>query len=342
MSIFKKVPFGLDISDLSIQAMQLSKTRKIISNNYIDINSGIIENGKVLSADHLVEAINFSVDTAKPKPIKTREVVASLPDSQLFTQICTVKEPADSRNFQRALEEEVRGEVPLDLDDLYADYQVFYPETDKQEVLFVAAPKELVDSYHEVLVASGLKPVALDMESGCLGRCLLEDDFGGDNSIFIVDIGARNTIISIFIPEGLYFSTDVTVAGDEFSRKIADKLKIKFSEAEKLKIKYGMAEKNDRQGVGKIIKEALDPIVKEIEEVIKYNKYKLGKAPKKIFVVGGASAMTGLVDYLKERLDVDVSFGDTKKRPMSTVYGLALRGIAKDPRTDGINLLPNA
>nr|NIV99054.1 pilus assembly protein PilM [Candidatus Saccharibacteria bacterium] len=316
MGLFKKVPFGLDISDLSIQVMQLSNKRKIISSNYIDIDSGIIENGKVLNADLLVEALNTCVGASKPKPIKTREVIASLPDSQLFAQVCVVREPADSKNFQAALEQEVRADMPLDLDDLYADYQIFYPGTDKQEVLFVAAPKELVNSYHETLVASGLKPVALDMESGCLGRCLLEDDFGGDNSVLIVDIGARNTIIGIFIPEGLYFSTDVTVAGNEFSRKIADKLKIKFGQAEKLKIKFGVAEKNDRQGVGKIIKEALEPIAKEIEEVIEYNKYKLGKAPKKIFVVGGASAMTGLIEYLKERLGVDVSLGDTKKRPM--------------------------
>lgn len=342
MGLFKKVPFGLDISDLSIQVMQLSNKRKVISTNHIDIDSGIIEDGKVLNANLLVEAVNSCVKTSKPKPIKTREVIASLPDSQLFTQICAVKEPADSRNFQRALEEEVRADMPLDLDDLYADYQVFYPGTDKQEVLFVAAPKELVDSYHEVLVASGLKPVALDMESGCLGRCLLPEDFGGEGSVIIIDIGARTTIISIFIPEGLYFSTNVAVAGDEFSRKITDKLKIKFNEAEKLKIKYGVAEKSDRKGVGKIIKDELEPVVKGIEEVIEYNKYKLGKEPKKIFVVGGTSAMAGLIQYLQERLGVDVGIGDTKKRPMSTAYGLALRGVTKDPRTDGINLLPNA
>jgi len=342
MALFKHEPFGLDISDLSIQVLQLNKKRKVTSANYSEIDSGIIENGKVLNQSALVEAIVKAVDTAKPKPPKTTDVIASLPDSQLFTQVCNIKHEPNTKGFEKALEEEASADIPLDMSDLYADYHVLHEGTDKQEVLFVGVPKETVDEYTSILAASGLRPIALVMESGCLGRCLLPSDFSGSSSVIIVDVGARTTIISIFIPEGIYFSMNVTVAGNEFSRKIADELKIKFPEADKLKIKYGVAEKDDKLGVGKIIKAELEPIMKGIKEAISYHKFKLGQEPNKVLVVGGTSKMTGLMSYMKQQLNREVEIGNTDKRPMSTAYGLALRGISDDPRADGINLLPSA
>lgn len=341
MGFLRGEPFGLDISDLSIQITQLNKKRKVTSANYYEIDPGIIENGKVLNPSALVKGIEKAMNSAKPKTPRTSDVIASLPDSQIFMQVCNTAHEPNLVNFEKLLEKEARADIPLDISDMFADYQILNKGEEEQEVLFVAAPKEIVNDYTAVLAASGLRPVALDMESGCLGRCLLPSDFKNSQSVIIVDIGARTTIISIFIPKGIYFSMNVAVAGNVFSRKIAEKLKIEFSEADQLKIEYGLTGKDDRLGVGEIIKTELNPIIKSIQESISYHKFKLGTDPGKVLIVGGTSKMTGLVDYMKQQLKYNVEIGNTKARPMSTAYGLALRGISEDPRTDGINLLPD-
>ncbi|MBU1922374.1 pilus assembly protein PilM [Patescibacteria group bacterium] len=319
--------------------MQLGEGRKIKSHNRVDIDFGVVENGKILKQEILSQSIEKAIKGAKPKPPQGDRVVASLPDSQLFTSVFQISYPADEKDFESRLLDQARQNIPLDLDGLFMDYCVFYPGTEKQQVLFVAAPKEIVNNYFKTLVAVGLKPIAFDMESGCLGRCLLKKDFI-DKSVMIVDIGARTSIISVFKSAGPCFSMNIPVAGNEFTKKISQSLNVEFSQAEKLKIKLGIAGKDDQQGVGDIIKKEMRAIIDEIKQAKEYYAQRLDIDLKKILLVGGSSAMKGLPQYLQEQLGIDVAVGNTKERPMYTAYGLALRGLAKDPRIDGINLLP--
>jgi len=339
MGLFSKPAFGLDISDLSVEVVQLGEERKIASHNRVDIDFGVVENGKILKQEILIQSIEKAIKGAKPKPPQGDQVVASLPDSQLFASVFQIAYPADKKDFESRLLDQVKQNLPLDLDEFYMDYCVSFPDTEKQQVLFVTAPKEIVNNYFKTLVAAGLKPVALGMESGCLGRCLLKSDFV-DKSVMIVDIGARTSIISVFKPAGPCFSMNVPVAGNEFSQKISQSLDIKFAQAEELKIKFGIAGEGDKQGVGDIIKKEMRPIIDQIKQAKEYHAQRLSMDLKKILLVGGTSAMKGLPQYFQEQLGVDVAVGNTKKRPMYTAYGLALRGLAKDPRMDGINLLP--
>lgn len=339
MALFSKPPFGLDVSDLSIQTLQLNKKNKIIADSYFDIDSGIVENGKIIKPEDLAGAIRQAMQQAEPRQIKSKEVVASLPDSQLFTCVCNVEGQPGTKKFEKNLQEAVRENMPIDIEDLYADYLVYNEGTEEQEALFVGVPKEIVKGYVEVFEGADLKPLALDMESGSLARCLKEEDFA-NGSVMIVDIGARTTILSIFIPQGLYFSMNVPVAGNEFSRKIADERKISLQEAEKLKVQYGVSGKNDKHNIGQIIKGEFQSIIGAISKAKEYNKYKLGEYPGNILLVGGTSKMRGIVEYLRDEVGPEVSRGNTEDRPMSTAYGLALRAIEKNPITAGINLYP--
>ena len=56
MSLIYKTTFGLDVSDASIEALELKKSFgkiKILSYGRVKLNPGIVENGEILKKDEV-------------------------------------------------------------------------------------------------------------------------------------------------------------------------------------------------------------------------------------------------------------------------------------------------
>ena len=82
--------FGLDINDLSLKIVKLKKQHKgfgLDSFNEIKIAPGIIEDGVIKEEDILAKIIKSSYGSAKGGGIKTKYVVASLPEEKSFLQV---------------------------------------------------------------------------------------------------------------------------------------------------------------------------------------------------------------------------------------------------------------
>ncbi len=163
----------------------------------------------------------------------------------------------------------------------------------------------------------------------------------------IIDIGARTTNISIFDKEGvLRESITVPIAGNQFTKAIARKLKIPLEKAEKLKRNYGLDEKKEKGKVTTILEKELQPIIKRIKKSIEY----YGQEIEEIFLVGGSARLPKIVKFLSLSLGLKVNIGISplasqlgrKSVLFNTVIGLALRGLEKNPEKAGINLLPKA
>ena len=94
LDLFKKIPFGLDISDFSIEVLQLQKRFGKLylgSYNRTELEEGIIEEGKILKAEKLQEKIKEVLRDAVPKRIDTSQLILSLPESKTFLYIFRVK-----------------------------------------------------------------------------------------------------------------------------------------------------------------------------------------------------------------------------------------------------------
>ncbi len=84
------MPFGLDISDLSLVVLELKKGLskiKFYSAGRQEIPAGIFDNGAVKKKRELAEAIKKVCREAKPHQIRDRKVVVSLPEARIFTHI---------------------------------------------------------------------------------------------------------------------------------------------------------------------------------------------------------------------------------------------------------------
>src|SRR3989344_5597892 len=198
----KPESFGLDISDLSLKIIKLQKSGsffRLASFGETKIKPGIIEGGEIKDENALVAIVKEAVSNVSGEKFKTRHVVASLPEEKAFLQVIQLPLMGDAE-AKKAAQFEAENYIPLPLDQVYIDSQVVPPilnHLDHTDVLLAAIPKRTVDPYLSVFKKSGLKPLALEIESQAISRALVKGE-ETSRPLLIVDLGATRTSLIIF------------------------------------------------------------------------------------------------------------------------------------------------
>lgn len=362
--------FGIDISDGSIEVLELKLfgNFRVATYGRVILEEGVTKNGEIIKAEVLKRKITETLSRAVPRKISTNRVVISLPESKIFIHHFELP-LADERGWLRSIfysrkkelkrrlshlvEEEVRKLIPYDMDSIYYDWQLLPAppsiKEPRERVIFVGAPKDIVDKYVAVMSELGLTLVALDIESTSLARTLLEKE---DFSQMIVDIGLRTSNVSIFDRGGfLTLSVSVPIAGQEFTNAIAEKLGVPEEEAERLKKTIGLRS-DEPANILPILEPKLEKIIQGIRGAIEHYESSYFQPVKKIILAGGSALLPKLDEYLAKQLNVEVSVGNPlkivkwkkvlgKNAPeaifFATVAGLAMRGASS--KSYDINLL---
>lgn len=357
MSFFRKKvfdlfpqPFGLDLSDLSVKAMWLERegTEEVVSSfGSVPIPIGSIVDGDIINEAVVVQAIRDLLEKTQPKPVRTRKVICSLPETKAFLRVVSLPS-MELDEVKEAIKWEIEANIPLTLDQVYYDYQLLdrtlVNEKRKMSVLVVAVARTMVDQIYAVLEKSGLEVVGLETESIAQARSLLLDK-DEDKTRLIVDIGDRRTSFLVAIGHTPCFTSSVPLSSQMISDAIAKEMKIPFEEAEAMKIKYGLGSLAMKSPLFKAAQPILENLAIEIERSANFYLTNLGysKAIDSIVLCGGGSNMKGLLPYLTKRLNQSVEFGNPwvniklgRTLPpidrghsvqYSTAIGLALRGL---------------
>lgn len=356
---FRTPPFGIDISDYSIEVVSLKgsfRNPRLFAMGRSILEPGLVEDGKILNKEILKKTFSDLIKSPKFGKIKTNRFIFSLPESKSFILIFELPKDLKKKKELEFIKSQVNQNLPFEIEDLYLDFKIKKRDNSK-EVFLVAAPKKIVNDYLEIFRSLKLRPLTIETESESLGRSLFRDQ---KETVLIVDIGARTTNFSIFDAGELRFSSTLEVAGDKFTKGLADGLGISFNEAERFKKKSGL---NPGVKKGKsflILQRDIQKIVLEIRNIEKYFQRKEKKKIEKIILAGGSAMLPLLPQYLKENLEKPVIIGDPwlnininilkKKRyfkealeinPIlySTCIGSALRGLLKNPKRAGTNLI---
>jgi len=354
--------FGIDFSDLSMRVVKLKKKGKFLdlsSWNELKVPEGIINNGEIQDEEKLTNLIKKLVKEAQGEKIKTKYVVASLPEVKAFLQVIKVPKMTEEE-LKTAIPFEVENYIPLLSNQTYLDYEVIHSTSQGKEILDVligAMPKKIVDPYINCLRGAGLIPKALEVESQSIARNLIKNNIS-PFPYLLIDFGKTTTSFIVFSGYSLRFTSSISVSSDDLTQKIAKDLKIDYKEAETLKIKYGLEDLKTK--TGKKIIESIDVLISElIEQTKKYISYYHthsddvpkevgGGEIKKILLCGSGSNLRGLPEKIFSKLKIPTELGNpwinilpkNIKRPPSisfkeslgyvTALGLALRGIKEE------------
>ena len=356
----QKSAFGLDISETSVRMMQLEPaSRGFFPTAYAEapMPKGIIKEEKIDAPETLAKLIM----RARSQPVYGRfrgeHVVLSVPESKSFVRVITVPKMSE-KEAREAVPFEAEQYIPVASDQVYLDFKIL-PETDlasapnKMKVIICATPRNLIDNYTQVVKLAKLKPVAVEVESEAVARCLV-DKKNQNTPTLILDIGAFHTSLIIYDLKTLQFTSSLPIAGNSFTNQISQGLTISLEESEKIKRQIGILPQRDDGRVRATLSPLMNSLMEAVRNTINfYREHSEGARDiKQILLCGSGSKLRGLADYLNERAASEsavaatkiVQLGDpwvnvlekpiTKIPPISkvdsisftTVIGLALRG----------------
>jgi len=359
---FRSRPFGLDISDSSIEMVQLAKRFAkpcLKAWGRIRLENGIVENGKISDPDKFREKVSELIKNAAPNKIKTDEVFLFVPGSKSFTHIFELPANLKGEMLLEAVRDAAFKTIPLDPSATYFDFQIISRTNESQEIFLAAAPKDIIDGYLEAFQDLGLKPLVLDIEAACLARAF-RTEASREGGVLIIDLGAKNMIISVVDEIALRLNSIIPIAGDNFTSAISKEMEMPLEKANEIKKIYGLDEKKENGRILFILQNVLKDVVEKIRKVIDFYEMESGKKIEKIILCGGSSLIPKLPSYFALNLGIETELGNPLKgitKPVnkeffkinnqsvhpilfSNAIGLALRALEKNPEENGINLIP--
>ncbi len=307
--LYKDKPlFGLDIGFSSIKVMQTKPEGKnaIVAGYGVNrFDPKIIKDGVIVDIPAMAKSAHELFDKFVIGEISTRRVAMSIPAMRTFTR--TIKLPKlTNKELEDAVRMEAEQYIPVPVDDLYMDYSITSTTETEIELLAVAVPKKIVDSYVALAKVLGLELVALEATIASSSRLFVHTELS-DVPTVIIDYGSISSDITIF-DHGIVVTGTVGGGGDNFTDLIAEALDISKSEAQVIKAKYGLSYSKKQKEITTALKPTLEQILKEIRRMIRYYEERYGDDRKivQIVTLGGGSNMPGLSDYMTNALRLPV------------------------------------
>ncbi|HSH31242.1 MAG TPA: type IV pilus assembly protein PilM [Candidatus Saccharimonadales bacterium] len=344
--IYKHQPLlGLDIGSRTVKFVQLgSGGTKVLGYGYANLSADALTEGIIVDPKTIAQALKPALLHPFAGRINAKRVVLSLPVAKVFTRILQLP-PMSAADLEQAVKFETEQYVPVPMNDLYIDYETVKAsaEAAKQHtnVLMVAAPRAIVDSYVKLFDVLGLEVEALETSLAAITRAMISAT-RSQRTTLVVDFGSKSADLAIY-DQVIRLTGTIPIGGDSLTEAMVKGLAINVDQAQAIKIKFGIGDSDMRPKVLGAIEAQLATVVAEIKKVVKYYQDRSeAKSPVETMILtGGSASMPGLVDYLYKALDIPIIVGnpwlnlatgqlpklDKLEAPMyTTAIGLALRG----------------
>jgi len=230
---------GLDIGSRSIKAAEIVETKRgsaLKSLGSIDIAHGVIEEGTINDPESVAESIQ---QLWKSSGIKESNVAVSIGGYSVIVKKIIVQTMAEEQ-LQETIHFEAEQYIPFDISDVNLDFQILgesESNPNQMDVFLVAAKKEMVDDYINLINLSGLNACTIDVEAFALQNTFEANYATQKENIALIDIGASKTSLNILKDAASVFMRDVSLGCGQINQKIMSLIECSFEEAEELK--YG-------------------------------------------------------------------------------------------------------
>lgn len=381
-----KLPSGsngllaVDLGSRTIKLLELTLFgNKIVVKNFIQQQ---IEPYKEKSPDERKEIyIKTLKEMLITNKIRTKKAVVAISGISVAVKFAGFPKMSAAK-FKKEINSKAAPHIPFNIDDVILDAQIQgnIKENDRlnMETMLVAGAKDAVYEATEIVENAGLFPWIVDVDSFALGNIFQitnnKKDFKG--MVMLLDIGATIATINVIENGVSKLVRHLNMAGDDFTKAVADNMTIFEDDAEELKIKYGLlcekATKNNKSGkdsqekdnnLGNQVYSSIYPVISKLNSSIQRSMDYLisqyedrGIRIKKILLSGGSANLKGLPEFMSADLKIPVEvFRPLKKAKSNKIKndfdgtspalavpaGLAVRKIENNKALKTkINLLP--
>ncbi len=309
--------FGIDIGNHSIKAVSLADidtpNPKLTGYAYGSTPIGVFDSDNEEALQVLAKSIREIIQSSNLAGM--RNVVFAVPERHVYRRLLVRIPYVDDNSLDTAVLFEMKKWLNSPLNDMRVDkiiVGVRYEDPVKvADVLGIAVKVSVLDRYLKVLEMAGLEPIAAETEAIATVRSLIGNIAESQYSYMIVDFGSGSTDVSVGFRGKLIYSDSIPYGSDSVTKAIAQTFSMDLVKAEEYKKTYGIDPSNFNGKLANAIAPVMDMIMDDIRKIMEYFRREFSEiAPNKVFIVGDASNMPGLVPYMRGKLNTEVEIAN--------------------------------
>lgn len=307
---------GVDIGSHTIKIVEFQK----VGNNKLLRRigraltpEGLIEDGIIKDQTALSKVLSGLVQNFQPKLKKGATSI-----SGFSTIIKRIDVPfTNLTDIELNLYAEAEKYVPFEMTDIYLDFHIIKQSEGLKavtEIFLVAAKKDVVDSFAELLQSCGVFPAVVDVDPFAMGNAY-EGVYGiQEEVVALIDLGAQKSNINIIYKGESLFARDIPLGGNQITREMMDITGLDFNAAEALKIK-GSDDPDIIGELGSTFHEMLLMWGSEFKKAIDFYNTSPSRIDgvSQVFLSGGCVLMNSVDKIFEEALRIPVSVFDPFK-----------------------------
>src|SRR4029079_6799535 len=305
---------GLDIGSHTIKAVELEGQP---GKSYRLTNWGIsaplaeaIVDGEIMDRQMVTDAVSNLLES---RGIKSRNVVAAVSGRAVIVKKITMNK-LSAEDAQQAVYWEAEQHGPYDINDVSLDFEILGPaptDPKQMQVLLVAAKKDMVMSFSDLIREAGLTPLIVDVDSFAAQNALANNyDFAPEEVVAILNIGSEMTNINITQAGVPYFTKDLQVGGNAFIEAAQRKFNLSQSEAA-----AAVRGESGHHDMTTVIEQSCEGLAAAIERAQAYLRT-AGEAGAitRVMLCGGAALTPGLAEFLNKRCSIPTEIANPLSR----------------------------
>ncbi|MDH3357673.1 MAG: pilus assembly protein PilM, partial [Desulfobacteraceae bacterium] len=229
---------GLDIGSRTLKLAEIIDTNagSTLKNfSTIDIEPGLIEEGSVRDPEAVSGYIRELFKSVK---LKDKNVAISIGGYSVIVKKINVQTMTEDE-LHETIHFEAEQYIPFDISEVNLDFQILGESEHnphQMNVLLVAAKKEMISEYINLMKMAKLQPRIIDVDAFALQNIFKFNYSPEDENIALIDIGASKTSLNILKDNVSEFMRDVSLGCEQINDKIASTVGCTIEETEKIKL----------------------------------------------------------------------------------------------------------
>lgn len=312
LSRAKKSTVGLDIGTNSIKLVKLDKSKSGYTVSAIGVRElppEAIVADEIRDREAVIFNIQSLIDQTDPK---IKEVVVSISGHSVITDRFTIDKKTGSE-AEQAILFETEQRAPFDVDDVSLDYHVVDvdDEANKMDVLLVAARKEYLHNFLELIVDCGLQPVVVDDDALAVYNSYVNNyDVDPSRATALINIGNDVTNITYLVDGKFKATRDVTSGTRDIYNAIQREFRLNPELTNKA-IKGEMNDSIDEDMLKATIIASTDELVSGIDLAFSYFKSQCKVDNVDWLVLSGGGALVPyLPEFLQSKLNIPLEIAN--------------------------------
>lgn len=325
---------GLDIGSKYIKMCEIEKT----DDKYNIIFAALCQNPSNNEKDDVM-LIDKLKSIVKDNSLQSNAAACSVGNAQILMRNFLLPALAHDE-LKSAVKLEAEQSIFSNLSSMDTDFQILDTiGTDKLSVLFVAAPKQIIDRQMNIVKDINMDLAVMDIDNLAVTNSFLTfEPEAYQQAVMILNAGHSNTNISIVVDGKLIFVRNVNFGGKHVSLEIEKYCDVSSDKAEYIK-EHPELWNETGLNIRTILAKSTPDLLEAIYRSIEYCKgRKMITILDKILLTGGTSYLSGIDDFIKEVMDLEVkkwnplnflTIPDNSKKHLGNFFtvamGLALR-----------------